>query len=327
MRTRLASALLLGIFVVANPTFGAGPNRTSYQGLLLDSVGAPLTGTVDLQLRIWRDAFSTDLTDQLYAEDHLNVAVSAGVFSIELGGGIAVSGSFSADTFSESNRWLETVVDGETLSPRTPFLSVPYAFQAENADSPGRISGEIAMFGLATCPPGWTELPAAQGRALVGRSVSGTGLGTVGNPLADLEDRTHAHAVDSSDTTSSSGSHAHFVGSRSTTTDSHNHAWSRYTGSPSFDWQSYRSNGTEFTLTDFGNGIDGSGSGVYPIAGSSSSGATIYTNNDSHSHTVSSTSTGSSGFHSHSVSVDSATGISRTSDVLPYLQVLVCMKD
>ena len=39
--------------------------------------------------------------------------------------------------------WLEIEVEGETLTPRQPLLAVPFALQAEAAESLGGISSEF----------------------------------------------------------------------------------------------------------------------------------------------------------------------------------------
>ena len=53
-------------------------------------------------------------------------------------------------------------------------------------------------FNLAACPAGWTALPAAQGRYLIGLSPGGTLAKTVGTALGDSENRptgAHTHPV------------------------------------------------------------------------------------------------------------------------------------
>src|SRR5207249_4551952 len=54
------------------------------------------------------------------------------------------------------------------------------------------------FFNLGSCPAGWSALPAAQGRYLVGLPSSGTLLGTQGTALSDHESRAvgqHNHGV------------------------------------------------------------------------------------------------------------------------------------
>jgi len=51
-----------------------------------------------------------------------------------LGAAIPIGATF------ESSCWLEVQVDGEPLTPRRELVSVPYAFQAFNADSLGQLS-------------------------------------------------------------------------------------------------------------------------------------------------------------------------------------------
>jgi hypothetical protein len=52
----------------------------------------------------------------------------------------------------------------------------------------------MALFN-ATCPAGWTEVTALQGRVPVGVPSGGTLAGTVGTALTNLQDPTHAHGV------------------------------------------------------------------------------------------------------------------------------------
>ncbi|HVE69630.1 MAG TPA: hypothetical protein VNB64_13730 [Solirubrobacteraceae bacterium] len=59
-------------------------------------------------------------------------------------------------------------------------------------------AGGVMFFNLASCPTGWSELVAAQGRYLVGVPAGGTLGGTSGTPLGNQEDRPvgrHAHPV------------------------------------------------------------------------------------------------------------------------------------
>ena len=54
-------------------------------------------------------------------------------------------------------------------------------------------AGFATYFRSTACPKGWSPLPEAEGRLIVSvadASVSGL---TLGDPLADKEDRTHTH--------------------------------------------------------------------------------------------------------------------------------------
>ena len=102
----------------------------TYTGRLVDDLGNPLTGTVDLELRIF-DAQTSGT--QLYSEEHLGVPLDApGGFSVQLGLGTSPSGSFDASLFSDADRWLEVEVGTEVLSPRQIIASVPWALVAEH---------------------------------------------------------------------------------------------------------------------------------------------------------------------------------------------------
>lgn len=59
-------------------------------------------------------------------------------------------------------------------------------------------SGTVAFFSGGTCPPGWTPATEVQGRLVLGAPGDGAVGVTVGDPLADREDRGHQHAYSGS---------------------------------------------------------------------------------------------------------------------------------
>jgi len=122
----------LTLTLLAAPAFAQVPQDMTYTGRLVDNLGDPLAGPVNLELRIF-DA-ETGPT-QLYSEEHLGVALDAtGGFSVQLGLGTSPSGTFDADLFSDVDRWLEVVVGAEVLTPRQVIGSVPWALVAERAN-------------------------------------------------------------------------------------------------------------------------------------------------------------------------------------------------
>ncbi|MCO4773947.1 MAG: hypothetical protein KDA24_28195 [Deltaproteobacteria bacterium] len=64
-------------------------------------------------------------------------------------------------------------------------------------------SGAVAYFDRPACPDSWSQLLEGKGRLVVGLTMFGDPLQTVGTPLADGEDRTHQHTVSGSATVSS----------------------------------------------------------------------------------------------------------------------------
>jgi hypothetical protein len=228
-------------------------------------------------------------------------------------------------------------------------------------------SGAVMYFNLPSCPSGWTEVTDAQGRAIVGLPSGGTLSGTVGTGLTNLEDRSHSHSVNLGiPSTSSAGGHLHSVNPPNTTssdesshthvnnpyvevtsTDTHNHQWSSFLSSTN-SWTSYDSDTTGVTIADWGDGMDGAGSGHYPISRNDSSLSQFYyTTEDSHFHTVDTTTfesgsgsahshttdiasfnSGISGNHSHTVGIGSTLSTTAsTSEIMPYIQLLVCQRD
>ena len=132
MTSRFFSATVLmltvALFSLLPSLAGADvPDVVKYQGYLQDDAGAAIDGTVSLSFAIY-DAPTGG--SALWGETHVSVAVSEGIFHIDLG---SVS-PLSDVNFSAPDRWLQTTVNGSAMSPRMSFASVPFAYRASIAD-------------------------------------------------------------------------------------------------------------------------------------------------------------------------------------------------
>jgi len=123
--------LIIGLVVVMissqvtadNP---AMPRTLSYQGRLTDDQGQPITNTFSMTFTIY-DAESDG--ESKWSETHPSVSVVNGLFSVVLGEGTPAVPVYDT-VFSNPDRWLEIIADGETVIPRTKFTSSPYSLQA-----------------------------------------------------------------------------------------------------------------------------------------------------------------------------------------------------
>jgi hypothetical protein len=130
----LLAALGLGL-----PAAAAVPGQVDFQGLLLDAGGSPVTGAVALSFTLY-DA--PTLGNPLWTESHAAVQVVDGVYDVTLG----ATTPLTPGLLSAGPVYLEIDVDGETLAPRRQLLAVPYALQAEAAESADALSGSGGVF-------------------------------------------------------------------------------------------------------------------------------------------------------------------------------------
>jgi len=72
LRKAILGSLWLGL--TSSVGFAGVPQDTTYTGRLLDSGGAPMTGAVNIQLRIYESPFPLTPETPLYTEDHYGVA-------------------------------------------------------------------------------------------------------------------------------------------------------------------------------------------------------------------------------------------------------------
>jgi len=115
------------------------PQTIDYQGRLADSDGNYLNGVVTVEFLIYDlESGGTSIWNEIQ-----DVSTANGIFHVLLG---SVT-PFPSNIFDDSDRWLELVVGGETLSPRTQIASVPYSIKAESAytvEVPLNLSGNVS---------------------------------------------------------------------------------------------------------------------------------------------------------------------------------------
>ncbi|HEX7320746.1 MAG TPA: hypothetical protein VF399_10385, partial [bacterium] len=106
------------------------PRLLNYQGYLTDTLGNPITNpSVSMTFSIY-DAVSAGSLK--WTETQGTVGVDKGIFNVLLGGVTQIPDSVFK---TGANRWLELIVGGQTLSPRTRIVSVPYAYSATYSDT------------------------------------------------------------------------------------------------------------------------------------------------------------------------------------------------
>ena len=133
------------------PVYAMGeamPKTINYQGQVVDLNGNPINrANCPIKIKLyevavggtipsWSDSFKPDVRD--------------GYFDIVLG-----SGDYNLDSLNFNKQYyVELEVDGETMSPRQPLNSVPYAMQAEKANTANTVAdGAISRQAQAPFAP------------------------------------------------------------------------------------------------------------------------------------------------------------------------------
>ena len=106
----------------------ATPLQYNHQGRLLDTEGNGLSGEHELTFRI------VDESDAVLWEESLNIDFQNGYYSVHLGED-ETNNPLDDSIFAAYPLWMELSVDGDTLEPRHPIQSVPYANIAGMAES------------------------------------------------------------------------------------------------------------------------------------------------------------------------------------------------
>lgn len=120
----------------------AAPQKINYQGILKDSNGDPVSGTVSMTFTIYDAATGGSV---LWQETHSGVVVDEGGFSAILGDG-DVPAALGDDVFDAAERFVGITINADPeLSPRTQMVSVPYSQRVSTVDraSAGTVSGTL----------------------------------------------------------------------------------------------------------------------------------------------------------------------------------------
>jgi hypothetical protein len=120
----IAAFVLAGSLVPARlPAADAAvPDRFTFQGWIASN-DLPYTGNAQLDFAIYADA---EGGVPLWTQDYGSTPILDGLYTVTLG-------PFPGLAFDQPY-WLEVSIDGATLAPRYPLLSVPYALRAATAD-------------------------------------------------------------------------------------------------------------------------------------------------------------------------------------------------
>jgi len=127
--------VLLIVIILTSIFILAVPYSMIYQGTLQRS-GDSVNETLQMSFKIYKDLTSSDPADLLWSESDISVEVREGVYSVELG---SVSNPISPELFTEDVAYIELVVDGDTLSPRSRINSAGYSLQAGGLSNSGSI--------------------------------------------------------------------------------------------------------------------------------------------------------------------------------------------
>ena len=141
----LPAAALVALFVVGlagtdSARAAAPPVTVNYQGVLRNAQGAPYVNSIfDVSFRFMDAVVAGNeiMLDQHTIASGTGITVTNGLFNVALGSGLVADGS-GPGTYSSldavfrdySDVWLEVKVNNETLAPRTPIRSAPYALNS-----------------------------------------------------------------------------------------------------------------------------------------------------------------------------------------------------
>ena len=173
-RVMLGGLMLVGAWLTlgVHPAVGSVPALINYQGHLSNG-GGPLNGTFPMSFSLYS---AENGGDPLWSESYPSISVNGGVFVVLLG---SVAPLPLGSLFTGQSLWIETTVDGNTMAPRRPIVSVAYAARSAIADS--------AIAGPAVVPAGalvytrWGRTVCPAGASLVHQGrVAGSHTSTPG---------------------------------------------------------------------------------------------------------------------------------------------------
>jgi len=165
----------------------AVPSQISFQGVLKDSSGSPITGSREITFTIFG---SSTGPGHSWTETQ-TISIEAGLYNVQLG---AVT-PLSASDFDGFTKYLGISIGGTELLPRVMMVSVPYAYRADQAtyaDTAGS-SGGFPNSVLLT--PGTAQTTNAAGAIWIKSSASGVNADNMANVVSVESTGDHTYAA------------------------------------------------------------------------------------------------------------------------------------
>ena len=115
------------------------PQKLSYQAIARNSSGAILANQA---ISVKAEILDADLTTVLYTETQTATTNQFGLFTLQIGGGTVVSGTFATISWGSGNKHIRTSVDltggsNYQVMGTSQLLSVPYALYAGSVANNG----------------------------------------------------------------------------------------------------------------------------------------------------------------------------------------------
>ncbi len=141
--------IFFAVFIFTINGIAQSPEKMSYQAVIHNSSNSLVTNTlVAMQISILQ---GSTVGTTVYVETQTPTTNVNGLVSIEIGGGLLVSGNFSTINWANGPYFIKTETDPDgltggityTISGVSQLISVPYALYAKTA---GSISGTIGHY-------------------------------------------------------------------------------------------------------------------------------------------------------------------------------------
>jgi hypothetical protein len=179
-------------FIITSVAFAQAPQAVDYQGIARDPLGNPLQNqALGLELTIHQGSATGTI---VYREDHFPTTNQFGLYSVQLGMGAAVTGTFSAINWANGPYYLAVGMDitggtNFTAAGTSQLLSVPYALYAQTSGSGSGPTGPTGPTGAngATGPTGPAGATGASGaNGATGPTGAAGTAGTTGQNVTEV---------------------------------------------------------------------------------------------------------------------------------------------
>ncbi len=148
MKSQMQAVALIAVFfcLLFTTGYAAVPHQINYQGRLLDNLGNPVTGTVDLTFSIYEDNVTPTA---LWTETRLGFSIEDGFVDVILGS----VNPIPYEVFEGPVAWLAAKVNSDEL-PRIQLVTGPYAYKCEGVSGDIETNpSQIIIIGRQDVPP------------------------------------------------------------------------------------------------------------------------------------------------------------------------------